>query len=62
MREYNEKLYPWQYIKLLMHAVLTNTQMWDQDLTQIEGLEAAVLADLEKIRTEGAEAAYKSCL
>ena len=29
-----------------MHAVLTNTQMWDQDLTQISGLEAAVLADL----------------
>ena len=46
----------------LVHAVLTNTQMWDQDLTQIDGLEAAVLADLEKIRTEGAEAAYKSCL
>ena len=46
----------------LVHAVLTNTQMWDQDLTQIAGLEAAVLADLEKIRTEGAEAAYKSCL
>ena len=45
-----------------MNAVLTNTQMWDQDLTKIEGLEAAVLADLEKIRTEGAEAAYKSCL
>ena len=46
----------------LVNAVLTNTQMWDQDLTQISGLEAAVLADLEKIRTEGAEAAYKSCL
>ena len=46
----------------LVHAVLSNTQMWDQDLTKIEGLEAAVLADLEKIRTEGAEAAYKSCL
>ncbi len=45
-----------------MHAVLTNTQMWDQDLTKIEGLEAAVLADLELIRTQGAEAAYKSCL
>ena len=41
---------------------LANIQMWDQDLTQISGLEAAVLADLEKIRTEGAEAAYKSCL
>ena len=46
----------------LVNAVLTNTQMWDQDLTKIEGLEAAVLADLELIRTEGAEAAYKSCL
>ena len=46
----------------LVKAVLTNTQMWDQDLTRIEGLEAAVLADLELIRTEGAEAAYKSCL
>lgn len=46
----------------LVKAVLTNTQMWDRDLTRIEGLEAAVLADLELIRTEGAEAAYKSCL
>ena len=45
-----------------MNAVLTNTQMWDQDLTQIEGLEAAVLAALEMIRTQGAEAAYTSCL
>ena len=46
----------------LVHAVLSNTQMWDQDLTKIEGLEAAVLADLELIRSQGAEAAYKSCL
>ena len=46
----------------LVHAVLTNEQMWDQDLTGIDGLEAAVLADLTKIRTEGAEAAYASCL
>ncbi|MFR9068514.1 MAG: hypothetical protein ACLVJH_18265 [Faecalibacterium prausnitzii] len=42
----------------LVNAVLTNTQMWDQDLTKIEGLEAAVLADLELIRTEDAP----SCL
>ena len=33
-----------------------------RELTEIEGLEAAVLADLEMIRTQGAEAAYKSCL
>ena len=46
----------------LVHAVLTNTRMWDQDLTAIEGLEAAVAANLKKIRTEGARAAYKSCL
>ena len=36
--------------------------MWDQDLTAIPGVEAAVLADLELIRAEGAEAAYKTCL
>ncbi len=46
----------------LVHAVLTNEQMWDQDLTGVDGLEAAVLADLTKIRTEGAEAAFASCL
>ncbi len=46
----------------LVHAVLTNLQMWDQDLTQIAGLEAAVLADLELIRAQGAEAAFASCL
>ncbi|MFQ6840570.1 MAG: tagaturonate reductase, partial [Agathobaculum sp.] len=46
----------------LVHAVLTNEQMWDQDLTGIKGLEAAVLADLGKIRTDGAEAAFASCL
>ena len=32
----------------LVKAVLTNTQMWDRDLTKIEGLEAAVLADVYK--------------
>ena len=46
----------------LVHAVLTNRQMWDQDLTEIAGLEAAVLAGLTKIRAEGAEAAFASCL
>ena len=46
----------------LVHAVLTNTQMWDQDLTQIAGLEAAVLENLTAIRENGALAAYNSCL
>jgi len=36
--------------------------MWDQDLTQIEGLEAKVAADLKLIREKGAKAAYASCL
>ena len=42
--------------------MLTNTQMWDRDLTEYAGLEAAVLAGLGKIRTEGAKAAFASCL
>ena len=46
----------------LVHAVLTNEKMWDQDLTQIKDLEATVVADLKKIREEGAKAAYASCL
>ena len=46
----------------LVKAVLSNEKMWDQDLTKIEGLYDTVLADLTKIRTEGAEAAYASVL
>ncbi len=46
----------------LVYAVLSNTQMWEQDLTAIPGLEAAVLADLVLIREKGAENAYASCL
>ncbi len=46
----------------LVHDVLSNTRMWDRDLTQIAGLEELVIKDLEMIRSEGAEAAYKSCL
>lgn len=46
----------------LVHAVLTNEKMWEQDLTKIEGLENAVVEDLIKIRREGAKAAYESCL
>lgn len=46
----------------LVQAVLSNTRMWDQDLTAVPGLEAAVLAGLEQIRTRGAEAAFASCL
>ena len=46
----------------LVHAVLTNEKMWGEDLSKIEGLEAKVTENLMKIREEGAEAAYASCL
>ena len=46
----------------LVHAVMTNAQMWGQDLTKIPGFEAATVANLKKIRAEGAIAAYASCL
>ena len=41
---------------------MTDENMWEQDLTKIEGLEKAVVEDLIKIRREGAKAAYESCL
>ncbi len=46
----------------LVRDVLSNEKMWDTDLTKIEGLYDKVLKDLELIRSEGAEAAYKSVL
>ena len=46
----------------LVHAVMTNEQMWGQDLTAVPGFEAATVANLTKIRTEGALAAYAACL
>ena len=49
-------------IRTLVHDVLTNEKMWDQDLTQIAGLEETVVADLQLIREQGAEAAYASVL
>ena len=46
----------------LVHAVMTNTDMWGQDLTQVPGFEAEVVRILEMIRAEGAKAAYKAAL
>ena len=46
----------------LVHAVMTNEQMWGQDLTAIAGFKAATVANVKKIREEGALAAYASCL
>ena len=46
----------------LVHAVMTNTDMWGQDLTQVPGFEDEVVRILKQIRAEGALAAYKACL
>ena len=44
----------------LVHDVLANTAFWDQDLSQISGLQEAVLKDLTLIRSQGAEKAFAS--
>ncbi len=46
----------------LVHAVMTNEQMWGRDLTKIAGFGAATVANLKLIREKGAKAAYASCL
>ena len=38
----------------LVHAVMTNQQMWGQDLTQVSGFEDAVVNCLKKVRSAGA--------
>ena len=49
-------------IPTLVHAVMTNEQMWGQDLTAVPGFEQRTVDNLAKIRTEGAKAAYAACL
>ena len=49
-------------VDILVHAVMTNEQMWGRDLTKIPGFEAATVKNLSLIRSEGALAAYASCL
>ena len=49
-------------VEKLVHAVLTNNEMWGQDLTKIAGLEDLVIKDLNLIRKDGAKAAFKSVL
>ncbi len=46
----------------LVHAVMTNQQMWGQDLTRVPGFEALTVENLRAIRENGARAAYASCL
>ena len=42
----------------LVHDVLTNEQMWGENLTQIAGLEEFVVGALAVVRTEGAKQAF----
>lgn len=49
-------------IPTLVHAVMTNEQMWGQDLTAVPGFEEVTVKNLTMIRTEGAKAAYAACL
>ena len=44
----------------LMHAGMTNTDMWGQDLTQVPGFEAEAVRILKLIREKGALEAYRS--
>ena len=46
----------------LVHAVMTDSRMWGEDLTQIPGFEATVVENLKLIRTQGVLEAYRSCL
>ena len=46
----------------LVHDVMTNEQMWGQDLTLVPGFEQAAAENLRRIRTEGARAAFAACL
>ena len=49
-------------VEELVHAVMTNEQMWGQDLTEISGFESVTVDNLNRIRNEGASAAFASCL
>ena len=49
-------------VPTLVHAVMTNEQMWGQDLTKVPGFEEATVKNLTSIRENGALAAYASCL
>ena len=49
-------------VEALVHAVMTNQQMWGRDLTEIPGFEAATVQNLTLIREKGAKAADAACL
>lgn len=48
-------------VRELVHAVMTNEQMWGRDLTEIPGFEALTVENLQTIRRDGALAAYAGC-
>ena len=48
--------------QVLVPAVLSNKAMWGQDLTRISGLEEQIIRDLIRIRRQGAEKAFASCI
>ena len=49
-------------IPTLVHAVMTNEQMWGQDLTKVLDFEEVTVKNLKMIREKGALTAYASCL
>lgn len=46
----------------LAHAVCSNTEFWDEDLSKIPGFEAAVAEYIKAIEEKGAYAVMKDCL
>ncbi len=46
----------------LTHAVMNDQRMWGMDLTTVPGFEKAAAEYLKIIRTQGAKAAFASCL
>ncbi|MCF0245352.1 MAG: tagaturonate reductase [Ileibacterium sp.] len=46
----------------LAHAVLSNKDFWGQDLTELNGLEEAVVQDLEMIESQGALAVMEAAV
>ena len=46
----------------LVHAVMTNTEMWGQDLTEVAGFEAEAVRILKVIREKGALKAFEECI
>lgn len=45
----------------LAHAVCSNTDFWDEDLSKIPGFESAVTGYLKAIEEKGAYAVMKDC-